>query len=117
MYVIYLMVVCKRQKKYYEDCAILLRKIILQQLNLKLYLSKLIYIKKIQGYKNFQIPYESSTNNEKPEELRSVVTIFRHAELSPESNVIDGLIVTGGTGKTVSTIHSGRATLGFTLKL
>ncbi len=117
MYVIYLMVVCKRQKKYYEDCAILLRKIILQQLNLKLYLSKPIHIKKIQGYKNFQIPYESSTNNEKPEELRSVVTIFRHAELSPESNVIDGLMVTGGTGKTVSTIHSGRATLGFTLKL
>jgi hypothetical protein len=34
------------------------------------------------------------------------------SDLSPESSVIDGLTVTGGTGKAVSTIHSGLQTDG-----
>ena len=34
------------------------------------------------------------------------------SDLSPDSNVIEGLIVTGGIAKTVKTIHSGLATFG-----
>ncbi len=39
------------------------------------------------------------------------------SDLSPVSKVIEGLTVTGGTGNTVNTIHSGRATSGFTPKM
>ena len=38
------------------------------------------------------------------------------SDLSPVSKVIEGLTVTGGTGKTVNTNHSGLATSGLTPK-
>ena len=66
----------KGNKKYYEDCAMQIRKIILMKLDPELYKKKIFNL-----YKNMQLPDDPRKSGE---ELRSVVGIFRHSDRSPK---------------------------------
>ncbi|MCQ2816069.1 MAG: histidine-type phosphatase, partial [archaeon] len=77
----------KGNNKYYEDCAILLRQTILRKLNYDLYVQKPIFIKNVKIYKNLKLPSNINDNVQKDEELRSVVSIFRHADRSPKQKM------------------------------
>ena len=72
----------KGNKKYYEDCVELLRKIILEKLNIDLYLKRPnVFPKKVPMYKTLKLP------KVKQEELVSVVAVFRHADRSPKQKM------------------------------
>lgn len=77
----------KGNKKYYEDCAILIRKMILQQLDQNLFLKNPIYLKKVPIYKALKLPYLQKDSPKYVEELRSVVAVFRHADRSPKQKM------------------------------
>ena len=44
--------------------------------------------------------------------MSTILCVRSSSDLMPDSSVIDGLTVSGGTGRTCSTNHSGRATWG-----
>ena len=72
----------KGNKKYYEDCVELLRKIILEKLNIDLYLKRPnVFPKKVPMYKALKLPKVNQ------EELVSVVAVFRHADRSPKQKM------------------------------
>lgn len=75
----------KGNKKYYEDCAILLRKIILTKINKDLFLERPINLRKTKIYDGMIIP--KNDNNKYNEELRSIVGVFRHADRSPKQKM------------------------------
>jgi len=69
----------KGNNKYYEDCAIQIRKIILSNIDHELLLLKEIKLPEIKIYENMVLE-----KNKKGEELRSIVAVFRHADRSPK---------------------------------
>ena len=76
----------KGNKKYYEDCAILIRRMILQKLDQNLFLKNPIYLKKVPIYKQLKLP-SLQKDTKFAEELRSVVAVFRHADRSPKQKM------------------------------
>ena len=69
----------KGNKKYYEDCAIQIRKIILTNLDPELYNKKLFSL-----YKTIKLPNDTRKSGE---ELRSVVGVIRHSDRSPKQKL------------------------------
>ena len=65
----------KGNKKYYEDCAIQIRKIILSNIDKELLLLKEIKLPEIKIYEDMILE-----NNKKGEKLKSIVGVFRHAD-------------------------------------
>ena len=72
----------KGNNKYYEDCAIQIRKIILSKIDNELLLFKEIKLPEIKIYEDMV-----SQKNRKGEELRSMVAVFRHADRSPKQKL------------------------------
>ena len=72
----------KGNNKYYEDCAIQIRKIILNNIDHELLLIKEIKLPEIKIYKDMVL--EKNKNGEK---LRSIVAVFRHADRSPKQKL------------------------------
>ena len=72
----------KGNNKYYEDCAIQIRKIILNNIDRELLLVKEIKLPEIKIFEDMVLK-----KNKKGEELRSVVAVFRHADRSPKQKL------------------------------
>ena len=72
----------KGNDKYYEDCAIQIRKIILNNIDHELLLVKEIKMPDIKIYEDMVLK-----NKKKGEELRSIVAVFRHADRSPKQKL------------------------------
>ena len=72
----------KGNNKYYEDCAIQIRKIILNNIDHELLLFKKIKLPEIKIYEDMILQ-----KNRKGEELRSIVAVFRHADRSPKQKL------------------------------
>ena len=72
----------KGNNKYYEDCAIQIRKIILNNIDHELLLVKEIKLPEIKIYEDMVLK-----KNKKGEELRSIVAVFRHADRSPKQKL------------------------------
>ena len=76
----------KGNTKYYEDCSILIRKMIYQGLDIH-FEEKLPNLKKnLKIYKALKLPKIKSILPEN-EELRSIVAVFRHADRSPKQKM------------------------------
>ena len=78
----------KGNKKYYEDCSILIRKMIYQGLDIHYeeYLVGLTQTTTLKIYKALKLPKNTSFLPEN-EELRSIVAVFRHADRSPKQKM------------------------------
>ena len=78
----------KGNKKYYEDCSILIRKMIYQGLDIHYeeYLVGLTKTTTLKIYKALKLPKNTSFLPEN-EELRSIVAVFRHADRSPKQKM------------------------------
>ena len=74
----------KGNRKYFQDCAILLRKIILSVIDPGLLTKHPINIQTPPVYKEMIL---DNKNGEKTDELRSVVAVFRHADRSPKQKL------------------------------
>ena len=72
----------KGNDKYYEDCAIQIRKIILSNIDKELLLVKEIKLPEIEIYKDMVLD-----NNNTGEKLKSIVGVFRHADRSPKQKL------------------------------
>ena len=72
----------KGNNKYYEDCAIQIRKIILNHIDHELLLIKEIKLPEIKIYEDMVLK-----KNKIGEELRSIVAVFRHADRSPKQKL------------------------------
>ena len=72
----------KGNDKYYEDCAIQIRKIILSNIDKELLLVKEIKLPEIEIYKDMVLD-----NNNAGEKLKSIVGVFRHADRSPKQKL------------------------------
>ena len=72
----------KGNNKYYEDCAIQIRKIILNHIDKELLLLKEIKLPEVKIYEDMIIE-----KTKKGEELRSIVAVFRHADRSPKQKL------------------------------
>lgn len=78
----------KGNKKYYEDCAILIRKMILLVVDPLRYAKKPLSLKiRVPTYEELILPHRPSQNQNHAEELRSVVAVFRHADRSPKQKM------------------------------
>ena len=78
----------KGNKKYYEDCTILIRKMIYKGLDFHLDENNFSFIsqKSSNIYKALKLPKIKSFSPEN-EELRSIVAVFRHADRSPKQKM------------------------------
>ena len=77
----------KGNKKYYEDCSILIRNMIYKGLDIHFDDSiKYIKQKELNIYKTLKLPKIKSFLPEN-EELRSIVAVFRHADRSPKQKM------------------------------
>ena len=80
----------KGNKKYYEDCSILIRNMIYQGLDFHFNETNLLYNcgtqKTLNIYKDLKLPKIKSFAVEN-EELRSIVAVFRHADRSPKQKM------------------------------
>ena len=74
----------KGNKKYFQDCAILLRKIILSNIDPNLLIKHPINIQYAPVYKEMIL---RNKPKQKEEELHSVVAVFRHADRSPKQKM------------------------------
>ena len=72
----------KGNNKYYEDCAIQIRKIILNNIDHELLLVKEIKLPEIKIFEDMVL--KKIKNGE---ELRSIVAVFRHADRSPKQKL------------------------------
>ena len=72
----------KGNNKYYEDCAIQIRKIILNNIDHELLLVKELKLPDIKIYEDMVLK-----KIRKGEELRSIVAVFRHADRSPKQKL------------------------------
>lgn len=79
----------KGNKKYYEDCAILIRKMILTNIDPLRYARKPLTLKiRVPTYEELILPHRPNSQNQgHKEELRSVVAVFRHADRSPKQKM------------------------------
>ena len=78
----------KGNRKYYEDCAILIRKMILLHINPLKYAFKPLNLKvNIPTYGGLILPHLPEDSRTYDEELRSVVAVFRHADRSPKQKM------------------------------
>lgn len=79
----------KGNRKYYEDCVVLIRKMILMQLDPKRYERKPLSLQiHVPTYEELILPHRPKPQNQKyNEELRSVVSIFRHGDRSPKQKM------------------------------
>ena len=78
----------KGNKKYYEDCSILIRKMIYKGLGIHFEENFSIFTsqKTFNIYKTLKLPKIKSFSPEN-EELRSIVAVFRHADRSPKQKM------------------------------
>ena len=76
----------KGNKKYYEDCSILIRKMIYQGLGLHFDDNLKKSKKTLNIYKDLKLPRIKSYSPEN-QELRSIVAVFRHADRSPKQKM------------------------------
>ena len=76
----------KGNKKYYEDCSILIREIVYKGLKLPLRnnYANLVKAKAVNIYRTLKIP---KLQRQTKEELKSIVAVFRHADLSPKQKM------------------------------
>ena len=77
----------KGNRKYFQDCAILLRKIILSVIEPDLLTKHPINIPNPPVYKEMIL---ENNNGKIKDELRSVVAVFRHADRSPKQKLKEG---------------------------
>ena len=73
----------KGNKKYFQDCAILLRKIILSNIDPNLLIAHPINIQYAPVYKEMIL----RKSGKREEELHSVIAVFRHADRSPKQKM------------------------------
>ena len=76
----------KGNKKYYEDCSILIREIVYKGLKLPLRnnYANLVKAKAVNIYRTLKVP---KLQRQSKEELRSIVAVFRHADRSPKQKM------------------------------
>ena len=76
----------KGNKKYYEDCSILIREIVYKGLKLPLRnnYANLVKAKAVNIYRTLKVP---KLQRQTKEELRSIVAVFRHADRSPKQKM------------------------------
>ena len=72
----------KGNNKYYEDCAIQIRKIILNHIDKELLLVKEIKLPETKIFEDMVLE-----KKKKGEKLRSIVAVFRHADRSPKQKL------------------------------
>ena len=79
----------KGNKKYYEDCSILIRKMIYKGLDIHygdtLKCQKYNTLNKLNIYKTLKLPKKKTSPEN--EELRGIVAVFRHADRSPKQKM------------------------------
>lgn len=79
----------KGNRKYYEDCVVLIRKMILMNVDPKRFEKKPLSLQiHVPTYEELILPHRPKPQNLKhEEELRSVVSIFRHGDRSPKQKM------------------------------
>lgn len=79
----------KGNRKYYEDCVVLIRKMILMNLDPQKYEKKPLSLQiHVPTYEELILPHWPKPQDQKfEEELRSVVSIFRHGDRSPKQKM------------------------------